>query len=519
MGLRGKIIGLFFIGFGLMSLIAFELLHTRLQEGFVEIERKQAMGKMMQLTHNLNNELRRLDLINTSWASWDAMVEFAQNPTDDFILHQIIPGALQTPGIKFLLILDKQGNTLFSGAFDSATGREESPSSFNTIFTNVKYRINNPDEGKTCGLDISTVGPALVCWQPIQPSNHLGATVGTLVMGQLIDESMLKRIREQSGSTFEISRLPIQLNKNPSIPSATIESEKIEFSKSEPNILTTSLGNLVGQPILKVRLQFSNDVRHQGTKIIREVMRVLLLITILTGLTLLISVHFLVIRRLRTMETELNNIWSKSRWTGRLTIKEHDDEISQLTHSINRMLTLIRKQMLVLELNAHTDALTQIANRRAFDQRLSIEMSVHKRNHTPLSVLILDVDYFKRYNDYYGHPAGDKVLKAVGKVLTHMACRPSDLAARIGGEEFAIILPATDLEGANFLAEKIKQQLENQQIVHADSLVSNYVTISIGVTTAGDEDVAAFLQRADRATYNAKQTGRNRICSLPGTPT
>lgn len=516
MGLRGKIIGLFFIGFGLMAIIAFESLYTRLQHGFIEIEHKQAMGQMTQLTHNLNNELRRLDLLSTSWARWDAMIQFVQQPTDDFILRQIIPGALQTPGLKFLFILDKQGNTLFSDAFDSVAGREENPSSFQKIIANVKHRINNPIEGKTCGLDISTVDAVLVCWKPVQSSDHAGADVGTLVMGQLIDDSMLKRIQDQSGSTFEISLLLSQINKEPLIPSASIESGKIEFSKKEPNILTTSLYNLVGQPILKVRLQFSNDVRHQGTKIIWEVMRVLLLITLLTSLTLLVGVHFLVIRRLRTMETELNSIWSKGRWTGRLSIKGNKDEISQLGHAINRMLTLIRKQMLVLELNAHTDSLTQIANRRSFDQRLAIEMSLHKRNHTPLSVLILDVDYFKRYNDYYGHPAGDEVLKTVGKVLSQIACRPSDLPARIGGEEFAIILPATDLEGANFLAEKIKGQLESQQIPHANSLVSNYVTISIGVTTAGDEDGNAFMQRADKAVYNAKQAGRNRICSLPG---
>lgn len=520
MGLRGKIISLFFIGFGLMSLIAFEQLHTNLQRGFVEIERKQATDQMIQLAHNLNNEFTRLELLNSNWANWDAMYRFAQQPSHDFVEHQIIPGALKTPTLKFLLILDKHENTLFSGAFNAVDGKEEDPSAFATVFTNVKHRIQHPriphpDNEQTCGLDISSAGPVLVCWQPIQQTEHNAAEVGTLVMGQLLDKSMLKRIQEQSGIQFELNLLPIDNgNAISTTQKATVDAEKMEFSKSHPDILIAHLNNIVGQPILEIRLQFSNDISRQGSEIIWRLMRALLFITVLTGLTLLIGVHHLVIRPLRKMDKELISIWRNGRWAGRLSTKQNNDELSQLADSINQMLTLIRKQVVVLEQNAHTDSLTQIANRRFFDQRLAIEMSLHKRNQTPLSILLIDVDYFKRYNDYYGHPAGDEVLKEFGKILSQIACRPSDLPARIGGEEFAVILPDTDIEGAKFLAEKISAQLAKQQIAHANSLVSNYVTVSIGVTSAGNEDVSTFLKRADKATYNAKQTGRNKICLL-----
>jgi len=516
MGLRGKIISLFSIGFSLMAIIAYEQLHTNLEHGFVDIEREQATNQMIQLAHNLNNELSRLDLLNSNWANWDAMYHFAQHPTHDFIENHLIPGALKTPRLKFLLILDHRENTLFADAFNPAGSKEEDPSVFASVFKNVIHRIQHPVNEKTCGLDVSKIGPVLVCWQPIEQTNHTGADVGTLVTGQLLDKTILKRIQEQSGIKFELNLLPIhERGEQQQRQKATIEVRKMEFSKTHPNILINHLNNIVGQPILEVRLQFSNDISRQGKEIIWKLMRALLIITILTGLTLLIGVHFLVIRRLRKMETELNTIWRNGRWAGRLITKQHQDEISQLAHSINRMLTLIRRQVAVLELNAHTDSLTQIANRRSFDQRLSVEMSLHKRNQALLSILILDVDYFKRYNDHYGHPAGDEVLKEVGKILSQIASRPSDLPARIGGEEFAVILPGTDLEGASFVAEKILDQLAKQQIAHVGSLVSEYVTISIGVTTAGDEEVTTFMQRADRATYHAKQTGRNKICLLP----
>jgi len=125
------------------------------------------------------------------------------------------------------------------------------------------------------------------------------------------------------------------------------------------------------------------------------------------------------------------------------------------------------------------------------------------------------VDHFKRYNDLYGHPAGDDILKTVGQLLSHVACRPSDLPSRIGGEEFAVILPATDLDGACHVAELFSSKLAALKIAHEDSPVSNQLTLCIGVTSAGQEEVATFIQRADKAMYNAKQTGRNKICVLP----
>lgn len=265
----------------------------------------------------------------------------------------------------------------------------------------------------------------------------------------------------------------------------------------------------------KVDVKLPEKIHHEHQAILRKLMHVLLLVALLTGLMLVVGTHFLIIWPIKKMESELNDIWRNGRWVGSVTVSGERDELSQLGHSVNRILKLIRKQIAILEQNAHTDALTQIANRRSFDQRLEVEMSLHKRNQSPLSLLVLDVDYFKRYNDCYGHPAGDQALRDIGKTLSQIACRPSDLPARIGGEEFAVLLPSTDLDGANYVAEKITAHLAKQQILHAQSPVSDYVTISIGITMADHEDVATFLQRADRATYAAKQTGRNKIYILP----
>ena len=167
-----------------------------------------------------------------------------------------------------------------------------------------------------------------------------------------------------------------------------------------------------------------------------------------------------------------------------------------------------------LERLAISDGLTGIANRRYFDQVLKNEWQRLAREKKSLSLILCDIDYFKLYNDTYGHPAGDACLRTVTKTLQESTRRPADLVARYGGEEFAIILPDTNANGALFIANKILQQLEELKLPHGKSLVSDYITLSMGVATQiphWDSNPAVLLDRADNALYQAKQHGRNQV--------
>ncbi|MEO8170381.1 MAG: GGDEF domain-containing protein [Oxalobacteraceae bacterium] len=157
-----------------------------------------------------------------------------------------------------------------------------------------------------------------------------------------------------------------------------------------------------------------------------------------------------------------------------------------------------------------TDTLTGLPNRRAFDARLALEFSREPRYGRPLAMLMLDVDYFKLYNDHYGHPAGDLALKEVGRVLELSRCRGADFVARIGGEEFAILLPETDVEGAQKIAAGIRMKLQESSIPHAESVVAAHLTVSVGIAIAADETPYDFVNRADLALYTAKHEGRDR---------
>lgn len=163
---------------------------------------------------------------------------------------------------------------------------------------------------------------------------------------------------------------------------------------------------------------------------------------------------------------------------------------------------------------AYLDGLTQISNRRRFDERLHVEWHTMKRERLPLSLILCDVDYFKQYNDLYGHQIGDDCLRKVASAIENAARRPSDLVARYGGEEFAILLPNTPPKGALEVAALIQKEIQNLQLPHSASQVSQHVTASFGVCSVIPIEGMSpehLLAECDRALYQAKLAGRDRI--------
>jgi diguanylate cyclase (GGDEF)-like protein/PAS domain S-box-containing protein len=159
------------------------------------------------------------------------------------------------------------------------------------------------------------------------------------------------------------------------------------------------------------------------------------------------------------------------------------------------------------------DGLTGVANRRRFDAVIEIEWSNARRNRQPLSLLMIDIDYFKQYNDRYGHLEGDACLKQVARVLGSAATRARDLLARFGGEEFVLVLPETDQAAAWKLAERCLELILAEQIPHESSPIGPALTISVGVGSAipgHDDELRAFIDTVDKRLYQAKQQGRNR---------
>ena len=174
----------------------------------------------------------------------------------------------------------------------------------------------------------------------------------------------------------------------------------------------------------------------------------------------------------------------------------------------------LQEANLVLQELSSIDGLTEISNRRKFDESLRNEWGSAIRYSKPISLIIFDIDFFKNYNDTYGHIAGDDCLKQVSKGLSNILKRSGDVFARYGGEEFAVILPDTDADGAIVVAKLIHAKVNSLKIVHSSSQISEFVTTSLGVATIiPDRNTSPekLIEKADKALYQAKQEGRNRI--------
>jgi diguanylate cyclase (GGDEF)-like protein len=185
-----------------------------------------------------------------------------------------------------------------------------------------------------------------------------------------------------------------------------------------------------------------------------------------------------------------------------------------ITRARVRNQLLLKRQSDTLRSYAMIDGLTGIANRRKFDSLLTRSWLLCAREQAALSLFMIDVDYFKKYNDHYGHQEGDNCLRQIAQTLQATLTRPFDLAARFGGEEFVCMLPKTETVGALFVAQKIEQAIRALNIAHAQSDVASHVTVSIGMVTITphhDGDAQQLIAAADEQLYNAKKNGRNQI--------
>ncbi len=190
--------------------------------------------------------------------------------------------------------------------------------------------------------------------------------------------------------------------------------------------------------------------------------------------------------------------------------------LKQAEQEKEKLITELMKAKIELEKLARVDTLTALYNRRVFDEVYEKEFSLAQRMGNDFSLLMIDVDFFKKFNDRYGHQKGDDCLQAISSCMQKNAQRITDTLARYGGEEFAIIMVNTNTENALILAERIRKDVEGLSIPHDDSIFGK-VTISLGLATIGkgaEISHAQFFEKADNALYKAKETGRNKIANI-----
>jgi len=298
----------------------------------------------------------------------------------------------------------------------------------------------------------------------------------------------------------------------------------LRLEQLKTNGRTTGHGNFVNSLIYdfdneleNIAINYAQSVINsskQSQKKAEEQIRLMILYFIViffASLLIMLYINKIIIKRL----VKLNqNVQQRIEGEHTKLKDKRNDEISHISYSLNYFAQKVYEQNKQLEKLSLNDALTGISNRRAFDLKLKNEISLIKRNDYSMSLLMIDVDFFKLYNDNYGHQKGDECLQVIAKTIKSIVKRDLDLVARYGGEEFACILSNCNDNIAQQTAHNIVKAIQSLKIVHMQSKCSKYISVSIGLTSVTKEDnlhPKNIIINADKSLYKAKQNGRNQV--------
>lgn len=521
LGIGTRIVLIFtlvFTGMGGLSLV---LLHNSLLPTFERMESKHALDSAWRVVKAFDHQMTTPAELSSDWALWDDMYSHAQKPDPEFARSNYSDEVVAGASYHAVLILNRKHEVVGYGSQPMSNGLRTSSQDF--ALPLAEHLKHSPlAEGQTkCGLARMRNALSAICWTGIMMSDRRGPMMGTVGMAVELDAEALASMKRSVGATFSIELVGAQPTPAPAGFSHKLpdfehlsNTELVQHFSDSSIVSHYLLHDLNDKPVAWLNIHMDRQLIQQGRKVIQGLFIQLAALALVTGLVLILTVQWWLVRPVARLRRSVASIASTKRWDKELNVDRHD-EIGELTQGINSLLAVLSSQVDTLREISSTDALTGISNRRHFDTSLGAELARLGRRTSCLSLLLIDVDHFKLYNDRYGHPQGDEVLRQLGSILG-ASCRQQDLPARVGGEEFALILPDTDVEGAQAVANKIIKELAALALEHAAAPTAPVVTMSIGTTTwlgVQDGGTEAFYAQADKALYSAKQLGRNRVCA------
>ena len=413
------------------------------------------------------------------------------------------------------LLTDKQGNIIWSAyadlseenffPADSVDAKELLPllADANEARPGAPISIS--------GIINTSRGPLIFSSYSVLKSNGAGDSPGSLLFGRHLDDHIAGEVEDMVKMHFTIS--PITEDQ-----ALAAKGKKLSQQyRDDNNTIRWYLTDIYDQPVLSISLQL--EKRAFADKIIDTPILGALLVMVISWLIIITTLNRSLVQPILTICRHLFHIRSTGDYSVRLNSRRNDevgtlsDECDLLIQYIEQQQELVEQQSMELHRLSYEDSLTELANRRRFDQSLKDYWKLCRRDKRPVSMLMCDIDYFKKYNDNYGHQSGDETLSTVADILRSSVCRKSDLAARYGGEEFALVLPDTDEKGAQIVAERLQQKIKDAAIPHDHSMAESTVTFSIGIATLmpdSENEPQLLINQADRALYRAKAEGRNR---------
>jgi diguanylate cyclase (GGDEF)-like protein len=507
---------------------------------------QEAFVNKFELETSIKTSSESLDLATVTKASQTISSEIAL----DKLLIKLITIAIENAGAQSgILILETDGNLLIEASSinsETITVRQSSPVLGSelipqSIINYVARTLESIVLDDAASVGLFTKDPYIKKYQsqsilcvPIQSQNQLRGILyleNNLTKGAFTSErlAVLKMLCSQSAISIENARLyEVQENYARTLELKVIErTRELEHSQLLlSSVLDSSIDGIMAfksvrdnrGSITDFEWLLVNPTAEQISKRnAKELVGKHLLVEIPGNRdTGLFDLYVRVVETTKPQETELYyEDGSIQGWFQVIAVKLDDGFAVTFRDITERKQSEVAIQKANQELKrlAVTDGLTQVANRRQFDEYLNSEWQRLGRENATLALIVCDIDYFKLYNDTYGHQAGDECLRVIAKAISCAVKRPADLVARYGGEEFAVILPNTDELGATSVAQNIVEEIKQSKIIHSQSEVSKYVTLSIGIactTPSSEYSPEVLFAAADKGLYEAKRQGRNR---------
>lgn len=487
------------------------------------LSEKHDFYELQRVASEVQQELRALENLVYDNAVWDSTYNaIATKDVNWLAKTYFLPTSYTTLGIDGWLFFDKQNNVVAAEVFQSTLTLDEISQAATT--SGIFDAVEQPSTVRTV-FSMFRDTPAALIASKILPSDEQGESNGTAVVLQRVDQGFIERITPNITGDITFHAIDTLT------PQAI--SQSISFNALNLNGTSTPTSSAT-LPRLYVRFESQQGHTLFAISIARPkgpdkhvIVDGSLLGGALVSVLSLIVFYGFINRKLIDPVYELLSLVQRAQDEQDFSLRckpDGDNEVHQLGTRLNNLLSLIEKQQNVvyeknqiLEGLSRTDALTGLSNRRYFDEWLATLADSSSTTNNALSLLVIDIDYFKLFNDYYGHAKGDEALKLVASSIKQSLHEATDHAFRFGGEEFTVILQNTNLKDAKTVADNIRKHVENINYAHDKSPISNYITISIGVAAKapGEQlNESELFADADRALYQAKAKGRNTVCSV-----
>jgi diguanylate cyclase (GGDEF)-like protein len=471
----------------LLLLIAIGIRHPVLQR-FALLEKSLMEQQLSRVTSGLADELDRIDAKVRSEATWSEMYNYVINRNPDFYNDNYTYAGLSPAFIDMFGILDSQGNPIHLDWLNHQKQKlyTLTKTEISALLTNQTLSWLSNTQGKTLsssrnlGFVMTQRGLLLLATRPILTSNGHGPSRGTVLVGRLLNQSVLEQFERHSNlklhllnQTLPVQHLDGKFDKTDGYQSIrqapkTVKALNNQYIAGYINIIDIKGESIKVLSVMMPRLEYA-----EGERVLNH----FTIILFITGSLLGIIISYLIDKLIRN----------------------------------NQQIKRANQELILL---ANIDGLTLIQNRRSFDNYLQQEWHRAVEEQHPLTVILCDVDYFKAYNDNYGHQAGDECLRQLARVISCTVTDINDFVARYGGEEFAVILPNKDVSLSMVVAENMLKNVQKLQLPHAKSSISPYVSLSIGIASIIPTEQTSpetLIQQSDSALYTAKSQGRNQI--------